>query len=302
MMKKLFTERHGEAKPRVAEVLDEPTRKGLLALVAARIDEEWFGLMFPNKCDDGYAYAGTAFHKLEDTMKGYGVIRPDSVDGDNPPSDAQIFDLLEFAYEFIAEAENPHYHSFMSHSHYSYDRNKGRAKFTHDVNRMFERNGIAFTLDGGEVMRIAPAVLHEDLKVSVFRTGDSTLDQLLEVSCQKFLSRLIDARRESIEKLWDAWERLKTIEPGRDKRESSQLLLDKVTAEPVLRSKLEQEAQELTAIGNKFMIRHTETDKVPIAEPAHIDYLFHRMFSMIQLLLNASGRGASQQESPRSHG
>ena len=29
-MKRLFTERHGEAKPRVAEVLDDATRTGLL--------------------------------------------------------------------------------------------------------------------------------------------------------------------------------------------------------------------------------------------------------------------------------
>jgi hypothetical protein len=33
-------------------------------------------------------------------------------------------------------------------------------------------------------------------------------------------------------------------------------------------------------------------DKIPITESAHLDYLFHRMFSMIRLLLKASGRGA----------
>ena len=156
---------------------------------------------------------------------------------------------------------------------------------------MFERNGIAFALDDGEVIRIAPTVIHEDLEISVFQTGDATLDRLLEVSRGKFLNRSMDVRRESLEQLWDAWERLKTLEPGRDKRESSRLLLDKVTAEPALRTRLEREAQELTAIGNEFMIRHTETDKLPIAEPAHVDYLFHRMFSMIRLLLKASGRG-----------
>lgn len=46
MMKKLFTERHGEGKARVAESLDDTTREGLLTLVSARIDEEWFGLSF----------------------------------------------------------------------------------------------------------------------------------------------------------------------------------------------------------------------------------------------------------------
>jgi hypothetical protein len=104
------------------------------------------------------------------------------------------------------------------------------------------------------------------------------------------VNRSIDVRRESLEKLWDAWERLKTLEPGRDKRESAGRLLNKAAAEPALRARLEQEACELTEIGNKFMIRHTETDKIRITESVHIDYLFHRMFAMIRLLLKASGR------------
>ena len=37
-MKKLFTERHGEGKARVAESIDDATREGLLTLVSARID------------------------------------------------------------------------------------------------------------------------------------------------------------------------------------------------------------------------------------------------------------------------
>lgn len=292
MMKKLFTERHGEGKARVAESLDDATRDGLLTLVSARIDEEWFGLSFNEKCGDGYAYAGTDLTRLGRTMKGYGIIWPHDVDRSNPPTDGQVFDLLEFSYEFIAEAKDPHYHSYMSHSHYSYDQEAGRARFTQDVNRMFERNGMAFELTDGEILRLAPAVLQEELAVSVFRTGDNTLDDLLESARQKFLNRSINVRRESLEKLWDAWERLKTLEPGRDKRESARALLDRATAEPTLRARLDQEARELTDIGNTFMIRHTETDKIPITESAHVDYLFHRMFSLIRLLLKASGRSA----------
>jgi len=86
-------------------------------------------------------------------------------------------------------------------------------------------------------------VLQEDLAVSVFRTGDPTLDGLLEASRQKILNRSLDVRRESLEKLWDAWERLKTLEPGRDKRESAGRLLDKAVAEPTMRARLEQEAR-----------------------------------------------------------
>ena len=199
MMKKLFTDRHGEGKARVAESLDDTTREGLLTLVSARIDEEWFGLSFHNKCGDGYAYAGTDLTRLGRTMKGYGIIWPYEVDRDNPPTDGQVFDLLEFSHEFIAEAKDPHYHSYMGHSHYSYDQETGRARFTQDVNWMFERNGMAFELKDGEIIRLASAVLHEDLAVSVFRTGDHTLDKLLENARQKFLNRSIDVRRESLE-------------------------------------------------------------------------------------------------------
>lgn len=289
-MKKLFTERHGETKPRVAEELNEAARSGLLTLVGARIDEEWFGLSFPAGCADGYAYAGTDFTKLKETMEGYGLLWPHAVDRDNPPTDGQIFDLVEFAYEFIAEAKDPSLHSYMSHSHYSYDREAGREKFSHNVNRVFERNGIAFELKHGEVIRIAPAVLHESLAETVFKTGDAVLDELLEVSRQKFLNRSLAVRRESLEKLWDAWERLKTVEDGNDKKERVKALLDKAATEP-FRDRLEKEAIELTDIGNKFMIRHTETDKVPIVDSVHVDYLFQRMFSIVLLLLKASGRG-----------
>src|SRR5580658_7191622 len=68
-------------------------------------------------------------------------------------------------------------------------------------------------------------------------------------------------------------------------------LLDKAATEPNFRDRLETEARELTEIGNRFMIRHTEMDKVPIADSAHVDYLFQRMFALIRLLLKASGRG-----------
>lgn len=290
-MKKLFTERHGHALPRVAEVLDETTRNGLLTLITSRIDEEWFGLSFNDKCGDGYAYAGTDLTRLHDTMKGYGVLWPRDVDRENPPADGQIFDLIEFAYEFTAEPKDPSYHSYMGHTHYSYDGETGRGTFAHDVNRIFERNGMAFELKDGEITRLAPAVLHESLAAAAFHTGDGLLDELLEAARHKLLNRSVEVRRESLEKLWDAWERLKTIEAAGDKKASVNALLDKVSTEPVFRAKLDQEARELTEIGNTFMIRHTETDKIPVVESVQIDYFFHRMFSMVRLLLRASGRG-----------
>ena len=291
-MKRLFTERHGGMKPRVSEELDELCRAGLLQLVEARISEEWFGQAFPFACEDGRGNAGTDSNKLSGKMAAYGVIRPDEWrrSGSNP-TDGQVFDLIEFSYEHIAEPIAGDKHSFWGHTHYSYNRKAGQRKFENEVNRLFERNGMAFELKHGQVTRMAPTGLQEALAETVFHTGDNVLDELLEDARHKFLNRDLKVRRESLEKLWDVWERLKTIEPGKDKKVQATALLAKASIEPSFQERLKKEAGELTDIGNKFMIRHTETDKVPISESAHSDYLFHRMFAIIRLLLKSSGRG-----------
>ena len=116
---------------------------------------------------------------------------------------------------------------------------------------------------------MAPTGLQEALAETVFHTGDKALNELLEDARHKFLNRDLKVRRESLEKLWDAWERLKTIEPGKDKKVQATALLAKASIETSFQERLKKEARELTDIGNKFMIRHTETDKVPISESAH---------------------------------
>jgi hypothetical protein len=199
--------------------------------------------------------------------------------------------LLEFLYEHAGMPHGYSHHGFFGHDHLSFNKEEGRAKFEADINRFFERNGLAYELKGGEVTRIAPTGLHQALAMAVFKTGDAELDKLLETAREKFLNKSLDIRKEGLEKLWDAWERLKTVEPGKDKKAKATAILDKGSKEPNFRARLETDAIELTEIGNKFMVRHTETDKTPITESAHVDYLFQRMFAMIRLLLKSSSRG-----------
>jgi hypothetical protein len=89
------------------------------------------------------------------------------------------------------------------------------------------------------------SIIHESLKETVFNTGDAVLDELLEVSRQKFLHRSLSVRRESLEKLWDAWERLKTVEPGRDKQTQVKELLDRAATESNFRDRLEKRPESL---------------------------------------------------------
>jgi len=112
--------------------------------------------------------------------------------------------LVEFLCEHAGLPTSYAYHSFFSHDHLSYDKEAGRAKFEHDINRFFERNGLAFELEQGEVTRMAPTGLQEALATNVFHTGDEPMDRVLETAREKFLNRSLDVRKEGLEKLWDA--------------------------------------------------------------------------------------------------
>jgi len=79
-------------------------------------------------------------------------------------------------------------------------------------------------------------------------------------------------------------------ESGKDKRDSVRILLDKTAHDPAFRKTLETEAQELSAIGNSYMIRHTEIGKTPLSSSEQVEYFFHRMFSLMRLILRATGR------------
>lgn len=116
-------------------------------------------------------------------------------------------------------------------------------------------------------------------------SGDATLDALLQDARLKFKDPAPKARAEATEKLWDAWERLKSLDVQGNKRMSVARLLDQCSPEPRFRALLEIEAKALTEIGNTFHIRHFETDKVALERAEHNDYLFHRMFALIHLLL-----------------
>jgi hypothetical protein len=210
---------------------------------------------------------------------------------DVPPV-AVIMDVLEFAHAAIAEPIHGSYHSFFGHYELDFDVEKGQAKFREQINLLFSRNRLAYEMnERGEISRMGPPVLREELVRTIFNTGDRELDRMLEEARRKFLDPDLSVRRDGLEKIWDAWERVKSLErPGEgNKRESTRVILDKA-ATGEFRKVIEETAQALTNAGNRLMIRHSETDKEPIADSEEIDYLFHAVFAMILLLLRKSGR------------
>ena len=286
-----FTDRNVGPKPRVDVDIGPSVMRGVLGLLRARANDGSYGLEYPEQCPDGRGPVGTDNNALRDALAAHRLFN--FLDNAaNLPTTFDLLDLIEFTHEKIAEPRQRDFHGFLGHYHLVFAQAEGRVAFREEINRIFERNGIAYELtERGEVQRVAPEGLREPLGQAVFHTGDAALDQLLERARTRFLNRDPQIRRESLETLWDAWERLKSLEPGRDKRESTARILDRASGEPHFRAALEQEARFLTDVGNNFMIRHAEVDKTPIADDEHVDFLFHQLFATVRLLLRKSNRG-----------
>ncbi len=286
MSAEYFSDRERGSRPRVNEHISVEAWGGIVAVVSALIANGAFGSEFPEECPDGLGTSGTDQHKMSLASRAeIPELEWPLVQATTPPTLA-ILDFVEFCHRAVAKPTRGSFHSFFQHYHLDFDHEKGQVQFRESINRIFSRSGLVFELqEDGKVIRLAPPILRESLASCEFNTGDGQLDTMLESARGKYLDPSPSIRREALEKLWDAWERIKTIERGKDKKTSVRILLDLAASEPQFRELPEKESRELTDIGNAFQIRHSETSQVRIQEILHVDYLFHRLFAMIQLLL-----------------
>jgi predicted component of type VI protein secretion system len=285
-----YSERERGSRPRIHENIEQLAWGGIIALVKTMISNKFFGADFAEECPDGRGPIGNDEKVLGLAIRGDipGIQWP--LEEYRLPSTLEILDLIEFCHRHVAKPTPTSSHSYFGHDHLSFDRQAGQAEFRERINEFFVRNGLIYELQkNGQVIRFAPPILEESLRNTIFSSGDHDLDIMLETARAKFLNPDPGIRRESLEKLWDAWERLKTLEPGKDKKASIEAMLYKASQEQKFRETLDKEARELTSIGNSFQIRHTETNQTPLTLNEHVDYLFHRLFALILLCLRRNG-------------
>ena len=285
-----FSEREKGELPCDKEEIDYRVWQGIEALVDGRINNGSFGENYPTLCQDGEGITGSDADAVWRAI--YAEI-PNLYHQQvgNPPQTMDILDMIEFCWRGITMPIRKGYHDYFKHHHLDFNIEEGRNEFRADINRIFRCNGLAYELkEYGQIERLAPSVLREELVSAQFRTGDNDLDGLLETARRNFLHPDEATRREALKALWDAWERLKTLGSGSDKKSQAQALLDDTagSSSSRFRKALEQEAKELTIIGNSFQIRHSETTQERLARSEHVDYLFHRLFALIHVILRTN--------------
>ena len=95
-------------------------------------------------------------------------------------------------------------------------------------------------------------------------------------------------KQTAIEKLWDAFENIKTFMiPIREKKPESANKLIELISTDVKKEYFNNEFDELKNIGNNYIkIRHSERYIKTIYDNQTLNYLFFRMFSLLNLCIS----------------
>lgn len=207
------------------------------------------------------------------------------------PSTHAILDALEWCAERIVDADVIDHHGFWNHDHLRWNREAGLQRFVGEVNQVLARSQLAFEMEiDGWIRRLAEGPGSEQLKRATFATGDSRADELLEQARRRFFDRDADAGQNSVEALWDAFERIKTLEDS-NKSRGIERLIRLAACSQAEGDLLDAECSALTVIGNKWSIRHHEVSQHPIGSSRGLrDYFFLRMFALLRHLLEATRR------------
>lgn len=160
--------------------------------------------------------------------------------------------------------------------------------FESQINTILKLNEITFQLSNG---KIAKSFDIQIIQNSLGAVEEAGLKELLQEA-----SKYYDANNMQIavEKLWDAFERLKTYycSPSIDKKKSVNRIVDDMgNNQQAFIELFDKEFHELTSIGNNFRIRHHETTKVDIQDKRHFEYFYKRCLTLISVAIEyLSGR------------
>jgi AbiJ N-terminal domain 4 len=252
-----------------------------------------FSFYYPDTCPDNEMVCGTDVQLLNAAIKAEipNMETPVNVkwDEDDDIDKYALLDFVEFCYLKIADINESDYHNWFKHYHIFFPETQyEKENYRIEVNQIFERNGIVFYLDSdGMVKRQLPTQLETVLQNLNVKSKDKDLNQLVNTAIENIRKPKEFNRQIALEKVWDAFERLKTFYEPSNKKASAATLVTKIAAGTAqFDLLLDNEFRTLTSIGNDFQIRHFETGKIKITTMKQVDYLFYRMISLIDLCMD----------------
>lgn len=192
-----YSDRTGQPQPRVREVISAAVWRGLATLLLRRVDNGSLAQEFPAYgCPDHpSAITGTNPQTVDSTL---GTLIPalNRTRGISDPTDSTVtllnpyqapstpvaLDVVDFVGLHIVEPAKRRQH--LQHEHLEFDqpasRLRGQRRFCQEVELIFARNGIAFTIgDDMKTGRLGPPEARPLLSEFAPNTGDARLDEML---------------------------------------------------------------------------------------------------------------------------
>ena len=300
----LYTERHG-MRNLVEKTYDISIRSYSILFDCC---ERYFNNLawkYPKECPDEGACCGIDMVKFSEDvafeipdlfMRDGMIDKPQStynVFSASPTEDSfnqfALFDFIEYIGKNIRDISRTSFHSYYRHNHYSFSStNTVISQYIDDINATFKKTGLLYSLsDDLEVERIEPtAVLSDEIESNIDQITEPGLKELLQTAIERHKSPDPSDQKDAVEKIWDAFERLKTYYTSLDKKHSADKIIDDMaSSNQDFIDLFTNEFKALTSIGNNYRIRHHETDKFDITDQKHYDYFFNRCLSLIALAI-----------------
>lgn len=150
------------------------------------------------------------------------------------------------------------------------------SNFENEVNNILSNLG--YKLFDRKIMPVQNQVKAEIPKESSLR------DLVLEAE-RHFKRPDSESKQRALEKIWDAFERMRTYYSPDKKKSATQIVNMISNGDAELYNNLNAEFLELGNIGNNYQIRHFETNKLPITDIRMKEYWYTRCLALINLVI-----------------
>ena len=201
-----------------------------------------------------------------------------------------LLDLIEFFANHIHDISirwnNDQYRNYQTID--CLDSSDVIVNFQGEINEIFTESGLLYELTDEQIIEriVELSPLTTEIENSFHSIPEKGIRELLKEAVAAYKTPNPAARQYAVEKLWDAFERLKTYYSALDKKKSvKKIENDMAQGDTDFFNLVNSEFLALTTIGNSYRIRHHETDKIEITDNRYYEYLFNRCLSLLALAI-----------------
>lgn len=154
------------------------------------------------------------------------------------------------------------------------------SQFENEINAIFKLNNINVELRNGEIHSTSNKAIGLDDSTNINEAG---LEELIRIAEDLYNKGNYSY---AVEKLWDAFERIKTYYyPTLDKKKSAEKIINDISyGNEYIKKMFDNEFKVLTDTGNSYRIRHHEINKIDISKELHYKYFYKRCLALISVI------------------